>query len=133
MSDTYLAIIATALVVMAVTHVAVVIFAVRAALQAREMARRLEEEMKPVLAQVRNLSADAARSAALIASQAERVDQLANRISHRIDDFSTSPLREGLALVRTIVEALIGGRPGRTRPSRGRRHEPDQADDDPSV
>jgi hypothetical protein len=134
MSDTYLAVIAGAVVVIAATQVVVVIVAVRAALQAREIARRLEQEMGPVLAQVRSMSADAARSAALIAVQAERVDQLAGRVTHRIDEFSSSPLREGLALVRTIVEALIGGRAAGAPAASERRRTPKPApDDEPPV
>ena len=133
MTDIYLAVIAVAVVVIAATQVALAVVAVRAASQARELARRLEGEIGPVLAQVRSMSADAARSAALIASQAERVDQLASRVTRRIDEFSASPLREGLALVRTIVEALIGNRQGGVaRPPEPRR-EPNPPDADDGV
>ena len=80
------------------------------------------------------MSADAARSAALIAAQAERVDRLAGRVSHRIDEFSTSPLREGLSLVRTIAEALIGGRAaGGPAASELRRTPKPASDDEPLV
>lgn len=111
MSETWLAVIGVAVVVIAVTQVAVAVVAVRAALEALALVKRLEAEIGPVMEQVRSLSADAARSAALLATQAERVDQLASRVTHRVDEFSASPLREGLALVRTVVEAFMG-RPG---------------------
>jgi len=132
MSETVLGVIAAAVVVIAITQVAVAVLAVRAALQALALARRLEAEIGPVLEQVRNLSADAARSAALLASQAERVDQLASRMTHRIDEFAASPMREGLAVVRTIVEAVIGYRYGDAVVPRGRRSQPD-SDNAPPV
>lgn len=131
MSDTWLGVIAVAVVVMTITQVAVAVVAVRAALQALALVKRLEAELGPALVDVRSLSADAARSAALLASQAERVDQLASRVTHRIDEFSASPLREGLALVRTIVEALLGKREPRPNAPRERRRAPEPADDGP--
>jgi len=101
--------------------------------QALALARRLEAEIGPVLEQVRYLSADAARSAAILASQAERVDQLANRVTHRFDEFTASPLREGLSLVRTIVEAFIGNRKDGAPVPRQRRRAPEPGDDNPPV
>lgn len=128
MSPTLLGVIAAAVVVIAITQVAVAVLAVRTALQALALARRLEAEVGPVLAQVRNLSADAARSAALLASQAERVDRLASRMTRRIDEFAASPVREGLAVVLTIVEAVIGHRYADPAVPRGRRSPPDPGD-----
>ena len=133
MTETYLAVIAVAVVVIAATQVAVVIVAVRVARGAGELSRRLEEEIKPVLAEVRSLSADAARSAALLASQAERVDRLAGRMSHRIDAFAASPLRDGMALVRTLIEAWIGGRQGGASTARERRRAQEPEDEAPGV
>jgi hypothetical protein len=121
MSETWLAVIGVAVVVIAVTQVAVAVVAVRAALEALALVKRLEAEVGPVMEQVRNLSADAARSAALLASQAERVDQLASRVTHRVDQFTASPLRDGLALVRTVVDLFTRTRSGRPPLARERR------------
>src|SRR5262245_45274711 len=110
MSETWLAVIGVAVVVIAVTQVAVAVVAVRAALEALALVKRLEAEVGPVMEQVRSLSADAARSAALLATQAERVDQLANRVTNRIDTFAASPLRDGLSLLRIVVDAFVGTR-----------------------
>ena len=82
---------------------------------------------------MRHLSADAARSAAILASQSERVDQLASRVTHRFDEFTASPLREGLSLVRTIVEAFIGNRHDGAPVPRERRRAPEPGDDSPPV
>jgi hypothetical protein len=131
MSETWLAVIAVAVAVMAITQVAVSVVAVRAALQALAIVKRLETELRPALADVRSLSADAARSAALLASQAERVDQLASRVTHRFDEFTASPLRDGLALLRTIVETFLGNREPRSTAPRERRPGPQPADDAP--
>jgi hypothetical protein len=133
MSDTYLAVIAVAVVVIAVTQVAVAVIAVRAAQEALALVKRLEAEVGPVLEEVRSLSADAARSAALLAAQAERVDQLASRVTHRFDEFAASPLREGLSLVRMIVEAFTGKRQGGTQAAREPRRAPEPGGDDPPV
>ena len=131
MSDTWLAVIAVAVVVMAITHVAVAVVAVRAALQTLALVKRLETELGPALVDVRSLSADAARSAALLASQAERVDQLASRVTNRFDEFAASPVRDGLALLRTIVEAFVGNREPRASGPREGRRAPAPADDEP--
>lgn len=128
MSETWLAVIGVAVVVIAVTQVAVAVVAVRAAHEALALVTRLEAEVGPVMEQVRNLSADAARSAALLAAQAERVDQLASRVTHRVDQFAASPLRDGLALVRTAVDLFTRTRADRAVP-RERRHPPASADD----
>ena len=133
MSETWLAVIGVAVVVIAVTQVAVAVVAVRAALEALALVKRLEAEVGPIMEQVRSLSADAARSAALLASQAERVDQLANRVTHRVDQFAASPLRDGLALVRTAVDLFTRSRSGRIPVSRDRRRAPAPGDDDSPV
>jgi hypothetical protein len=129
MSETWLAVIGVAVVVIAITQVTVAVVAVRAAQETLALVKRLEAEVGPVMEQVRNLSADAARSAALLASQAERVDQLASRVTHRIDDFAASPLRDGLSLLRTVVDALAGARRGGPQASRERRRASGSGDD----
>ncbi len=131
MTDTWLVVIAVAVVVMAITHLAVAVVAVRAALETLALVKRLEAELRPALVDVRSLSADAARSAALLASQAERVDQLASRVTHRFDEFAASPLRDGLALLRTIVEAFAGNREPRAGVPREGRRAPAPGDDEP--
>ena len=133
MSETWLAVIGVAVVVIAVTQVAVAVVAVRAAREALALVKRLEAEIGPVMEQVRSLSADAARSAALLASQAQRVDQLASRVTHRIDSFAGSPVRDGLTLVRTIVELWLGMRSGRSAASRNRRRAPGSGPGTPPV
>lgn len=133
MSETWLAVIGVAVVVIAVTQVAVAVVAVRAAQEALALVKRLEAEVGPVMEQVRNLSADAARSAALLASQAERVDQLASRVTHRVDQFTVSPLRDGLALVRTVVDLFTRTRSDRPPTARERRRASAPADDESPV
>ena len=133
MSETWLAVIGVAVVVIAVTQVAVAVVAVRAALEALALVKRLEAEVGPVMEQVRNLSADAARSAALLASQAERVDQLASRVTHRVDQFTATPLRDGLALVRTVVDLFTRTRSDRAPAARERRRASAPANDESPV
>ena len=113
MSETVLGVIAAAVVVIAITQVAVAVLAVRAAVQALALGRRLEAEIGPVLEQMRYLSADVARSAAILASQAERVDQLASRVTHRFDEFTASPLREGFVARAHDCRGIHRKPPGR--------------------
>jgi hypothetical protein len=125
-TDLWLGIIAVAVSAMAVSQVALAIAGIRAARQLQALARRLEEDVKPLVAQVQTIAADVARTSALAATQIERVDAMTLRLSGLVDEATSAlsqgilaPLRDGLALVRAFIAAFGGPRPKRPSSSEG--------------
>jgi hypothetical protein len=117
-SDLWLAIIAISVALMATVQVAVLVAAARLARRVDQMAGQMEQEIKPLLANLTAVTAEAARTASLAASQVERVDRLFSDLSHRADQtlaIATTlvggPAREGMAVVagvRAAFSALRG-------------------------
>ena len=104
MTDTYLAVIAVAVALMAVIQVAVVVVAMRAAKRVNETVGRFEEDVRPILTNLKAMSADAARTASIASAQAQRAEQLIGDLTTRVNNTvaaveSTviSPAREAYA------------------------------------
>jgi alkylated DNA nucleotide flippase Atl1 len=81
----FLGIIAVSVLVMASIQVAAIVFAARAARRVGEAMARLEEEMRPIVANLRIVSADAVRISSVAAAQAEQVEQVLTRLRERLD------------------------------------------------
>lgn len=100
-NNVLLGVIAAAVLVMAVLQVYVVVVAARAAQRFGAMATRLEQDIRPILANVQSVTKDAARATALAAAQVERVDRV------------TADLAARLEQILTIVQtALLGATSG---------------------
>ena len=104
MSDLFLGVIAAAVLVMAVIQVAAIVFAARAARRLDGLVDRLEQDIRPIVANLQALTADAARTTALAASQVERADRVFGELTARVEDTLTAlqdalikPAREGFA------------------------------------
>ncbi len=121
MTDTgelFLGIIAFAVVVMAAIQVAAIIAGVRLARRVEQLATQLDQEIKPLIANLSALSSEAARAAALAARQAERLDRVFGEMIDRVDktlaaaqEFVTGPARQGMAIlagVRALVDSFRG-------------------------
>ena len=114
----FLGVIAVATLVMAAIQVGAMIYGARAAQRLEHMLGRLETDLKPVLERAKQVSEDAAKMSALATVQVERVDQVFQDLSQRIDETAVmipravvTPAREGAALfaaVRATVAALRG-------------------------
>jgi ActR/RegA family two-component response regulator len=114
----FLGVIAVATLVMAAIQVGAIIYGARAAQRLEQMLGRFETDLKPVLERAKQVSEDAAKMSALATVQVERVDQVFQDLSLRIDETATmiqravvTPAREGAALfaaVRATVAALRG-------------------------
>lgn len=85
MTDVFLGIIAAAVLVMAVIQVAAMVFAARAARRVSEAMARLEKDVLPIVANLKTVSADAARITALAAAQAEQAEQVLTRLRDHVD------------------------------------------------
>lgn len=85
MTEVFLGIIAVSVLVMASIQVAAIVFAARAARRVGEAMARLEEEMRPIVANLRIISADAVRISSVAAAQAEEVEQALARLRDRLE------------------------------------------------
>lgn len=116
MSDTgelFLGIIAFAVLLMAVIQVAAIVAGIRLARRVDQLATKLEQDVKPLLANLTAVTTEAARTAALAARQVERFDQVFAELTERVDrtlaaaqSFVTGPARQGMAIFAG-VSALI--------------------------
>ena len=133
MSDTgelFLGIIAFAVMIMALIQVGAIFAGMRLAKRVDQLATQLDQDIKPLLANLTAMSSEAARAAALAARQAERLDRVFGEMVQRVDQtlaaaqqFVTGPARQGMAImsaVKTVVDAYRGLRASSRRRSAGR-------------
>jgi hypothetical protein len=135
-SDLFLGVIAAAVLTMAIIQVAAIVLAARAARRVGQAAERLELDVKPIVASLQAMSAEAARAASLAAAQVQRAEQAIDDLSRRVDETSAAvqsslitPAREAFAIVQGIIAALATFRPGganapRTRPAAAEEEDP---------
>ena len=126
MNDVYLAIIAVAVAVMAVIQVAAIVVAMRATRRVGDAVSRLEDDLRPIVANLKAMSADAARTASIASAQAQRAEQLIGDLTARVNSTVAvveqtviTPAREAYAVVQGLMGALSAFRQG--PPSTGRR------------
>ena len=142
MTDTaelFLGIIAFAVVVMAAIQVAAIFAGIRLARRVDELATQLDQEIKPLIANLSALSSEAARAASLAAKQAERLDRVFGEMVERVDktlavaqEFVTGPARQGMAIMAG-VKALIDSFRGLREASRRRNASRSAIDDEESL
>ena len=125
MSDLFLGLIAAAVVIMAAIQVAAVVFALRAAQRVGEAVGRLEQHVKPIVADLQAVSSQARRATSMAAAQVERADQLITDLSNKVEETAAAlqsslirPARDGFAVVQGLVAALSAfkGSPSPRRP-----------------
>ena len=77
--ELFLGIIAFAVLVMALIQVGAIVAGLRLARRVDQIATQLDQDIKPLIANLTALSSEAARAAALAATQVERLDQRLRR------------------------------------------------------
>ncbi|MGH9238915.1 MAG: hypothetical protein ACRD3G_12820 [Vicinamibacterales bacterium] len=119
MSDVFLGVIATAVAVMAVIQVAAIVVAMRAARRVGDAVSRLETDVRPIVANLKSMSADAARAANIASEQAQRAEQLIGDLTSRVNDTVAAveatvarPVREVYAMLQGLVGAVAAFREG---------------------
>jgi hypothetical protein len=124
-NDVYLAVIAVAVAVMAVIQVAAIVVAMRTARRVGDAVSRLEGDLRPIVANLKSMSADAARTASIASAQAQRAEQLIGDLTARVtntvavvEETVFGPAREAYAVVQGLMAALGALRQG--APSAGR-------------
>jgi hypothetical protein len=127
-----LGVIALATLVMASIQVGLVIVAARLGRQIQELGTKLEQDIRPLVANATAVTANAARVSELAVTQVERADRIFADVTQRIDDTSRviqgamlAPAREGRALLAAIGAAL-----GAVREARNSRTRAFGVDDD---
>jgi hypothetical protein len=129
-NDVFLGVIAVATLAIAVTQIAVIVVAGRAARRVAKIAEQFERDVKPLFGHLNAIGHDAARAAALATAQVERVDRLFTDVAGRfeqtmnaVQDTVIGPVREGRALLSAFRAAMQAVRElrqnGRPRQGRG--------------
>ena len=91
MTDVFLGVIAISVLAMAIGQIAAVVFAARAVRQAGERLGRIEETIRPIVANVQQISPhDAARATAIATAQVERAERLMDDVTRRVDETMTA-------------------------------------------
>jgi hypothetical protein len=124
----FLGIIAVSVLAMAIGQVVAVMMAARTVRRVAESVGRLEESVRPIVANVQRMSEDAARAAAIATAQVERAEQMMTDVTRRVDETLTmvqdtilAPARNGMAIfqgVRAMLSAFFD-RGRRSRPAHG--------------
>lgn len=130
-SETFLAVIAAATLIMALIQIGAIVAAARIARQAQQTLTTVQQEIRPLIAKVTAVADEASRTAALATAQAQKVDRLVTELSQRVEYTSgvvqqaiVTPAREGLA-VMAALKATLGALRGfrDVRPRHGRHAE----------
>lgn len=113
-----LGIIAFSVLVMAVVQIGAIVAGIRLAKRVDQLAVQLDQEVKPLIANLTSLSSEAARAANLAAKQAERLDRVFGEMVQRVDEtlaaaqeFVTGPARQGMAIMagaKAVIDAFQG-------------------------
>lgn len=113
LSEVFLGLIALAVLAMAAGQVAAVVMGARIVRRLGESVSRLEEDIRPIVANVQAMSADASRATAMATAQVERAGRLLNDASQRVEDTMSAvqrvilgPARDGVAIFRGIKAAF---------------------------
>jgi methyl-accepting chemotaxis protein len=128
--------IALGVIVMAAIQVGAIVMAMRAARRVEGAIGALQQDIKPIVANLQTMSADAARATAKVATQVDRLERTLNDVSARINETATAvqetvvaPIREAMAIVHGLkaafgaLTALSGQKPSR-RPAAADDDEP---------
>ena len=112
-AELLLAVIAVAVAVMAIVQVGAIIAGLRVARRVEQLTTELESGVKPLLANLTALTAEASKAANLAAAQVERFDKLVADLAIRLEQtmsaaqqFVSGPAREGMAIVAGIRAAM---------------------------
>jgi hypothetical protein len=139
MNDLFLGLIALGVLVMATIQIVAIIVALRAARRVTEAVTTFNADIKPIVENLRQMSADAAKAAATASAQVDRAETLIDDFTSRIEQAVTSlqdkvlaPAREGFALLQS-VRALFSFMRGGERREAPRPAEPRREPREPAV
>jgi len=139
MAEVFLAVIAVSVLVMALIQVGAIIAGFKLMRRVEQVSQQLEQDIKPIIANLTSVASEASRTASLASKQVERVDQLFGEVATRVDEtlaaaqkFVQGPARNGMALL-TGVQAAFSAFRGIRESSRRRKNARPGVDDDDSL
>lgn len=128
MNDVFLGAIAAGVLVMAIIQVAALIYTARIARRVDRLTTQIEPDIGPLVADLRAMTADAARVVSVAAAQVDHAERLLTDVGGRVEQaFAVlqssvlAPLRDGAALLAglraqfAVVRDMASGR-GRAKP-----------------
>ena len=137
MAEVFLAIIALSVLVMALIQVGALIAGFKLMRRVEQASQKLEQDIKPLLANLTTVATEAARSASLASKQVERVDELFGDVAARVDEtlavaqkFVRGPARNGMALLSGVQAAFSAFRGIREASKRRKNMRPGVDDED---
>lgn len=111
--EVLLGIIAASVGIMALIQIGAIVAGVRLAKRVDRLTSQLEQDVKPLLANVTAISDNAARASSVAAAQVERVDTTMREVLARLDNtvatahhIITGPARNGVAVVAGVRAAV---------------------------
>jgi hypothetical protein len=114
-NDAALVVIAVAMFAIAIVQVCMFVWAIRTARRVGDAVARLEQDVRPVVTNLQSVMADAARAAAVAASQVDKADQMLGAMRQSIDstvqslqEALLSPVRDALSLFQALREVIFG-------------------------
>jgi hypothetical protein len=125
-AEVLLGIIAVAVAIMAFVQVGAVVAGLRVARRVERLASDLDATLKPLVANLNAMSAEASKAAALATSQVERLDRVFGELAMRVDatlataqSIVAGPAKDGMAIVAG-VKAAVGAIKGMREATRRR-------------
>jgi len=119
MSDVYLGVIAVSVLAMAVMQVTALVFVVLLVRRLIQLVTQVSDDVRPMLADLRSVAADASKAVSLGLAQVERVERLVGDVGTRIEatlalfeEKLLSPVREAMSVLAGIGAALSAFRRG---------------------
>jgi hypothetical protein len=113
LSGLFLGVIALATAIMASIQIGALVVALRLGREVKQLASTVQNDLRPLIARATMIADDAAKTAALATTQAQKLDRLITDVSRRVDETSAiiqtaiiTPAREGIALVAAIKAGL---------------------------
>ena len=140
MTDVWLAIIALAVVVMAAIQVGAIVLGLRLARRVDQLTTEIERDVKPLIKNLTDMTAEASRAVALATAQVERADRLfgdlalsAERTIAIASQLVGGPARNGFALFSAARAAYSAFRDLRAASRRRQAYRSASPDDEESL
>jgi len=112
-NQAFLGIIAVATALMAIVQIGAIVVLTRVAGQVRDLARTVQQDLRPLIVRATAVADEAHKTAALATAQGQKIDRLLTDLTRRVDETSliiqeaiVTPAREGMAIVAGIKAAL---------------------------
>lgn len=140
MTDVWLAVIALGVAVMAAIQVGAIVLGVRLAKRVDQLTIQIEHDVKPLIRNLTEMTAEASRAAALATQQVERVDRLFGDLAATTErtvqiaaQLVGGPAKNGFALFSAARAAFSAFRDLRGAASRRRQSYRSSQDDEESL